>query len=62
MIPRRSDERDPNDYDQTRYREHAMIERAINRLKRFRRIATRYEKLAVTHLVMVTIACILDWL
>ena len=39
-----------------------MIERSINRLKRHRRIATRYEKLAVTYLAMVTIACILEWL
>ncbi|HUZ03384.1 MAG TPA: transposase, partial [Thermomicrobiaceae bacterium] len=39
-----------------------IIERTINRLKRYRRIATRYEKLAVTYLAMLTLACILEWL
>lgn len=39
-----------------------MIERTINRLKRYRRIATRYEKLASSYLAMVTFACILEWI
>lgn len=39
-----------------------MIERTINRLKRHRRIATRFEKLASSYLAMVTIAMILEWL
>jgi len=38
------------------------VERGINRLKQFRRVATRYEKLAVTFLAMVTLAAILIWL
>jgi transposase len=38
------------------------VERTINRLKRYRRIATRYEKLAASYLALVTIACILEWL
>ncbi|MBW4691210.1 MAG: IS5/IS1182 family transposase, partial [Lyngbya sp. HA4199-MV5] len=33
-----------------------------NRLKQFRRIATRYEKRAVNYLAMLTIASILLWL
>lgn len=49
-------------YDRAAYRERPIIERTINRLKRDRRIATRYEKLAATYLAMVTIACILEWL
>ncbi|GHO82227.1 hypothetical protein KSZ_02330 [Dictyobacter formicarum] len=39
-----------------------MVERTINRLKHFRRVATRYEKRAVNFLAMVTLACILLWL
>jgi transposase len=31
-------------------------------MKQFRRVATRYEKLAVTYLAMVTLAAILIWL
>ncbi len=38
------------------------MERCINRLKQFRRVATRYGKLAVTFLALVTIAAILIWL
>ena len=38
------------------------IERLINRLKQFRRIATRYEKRAVNYLAMLTIAAITLWL
>ena len=38
------------------------MERLINRLKQFHRIATRYEKRAANYLGMVTIAMILLWL
>jgi transposase len=34
----------------------------INSLKRFRRVATRYEKLSDNYLAMVTIAAITIWL
>ena len=62
VIPYRDNETGPKDYDREAYRERNRIERAINRLKRYRRIATRYEKLAVTYLARVTMACILEWL
>lgn len=35
-------------YDQRRYRERNRIERFFNKLKQFRRLATRYDKLATT--------------
>jgi len=44
------------------YRQRNIVERAINRLKQFRRIATRYEKLAANYTAMLAIACILLWL
>ena len=34
----------------------------IDSLKRFRRVATRYEKLSDNYLAMVTIAAIMIWL
>ena len=49
-------------FDRQRYRQRNRIERAFNRLKQFRRIATRYEKRAVNYLAMLTIAAILLWL
>jgi transposase len=60
VIPCRKDESGAHDYDRRAYRERPMIERTINRLKRYRRIATRYEKLASSYLAMVTIACVLE--
>lgn len=62
VISKRADEMPPNDYDRDKYRERPKIELAINRLKRFRRVATRYEKLTSSYLAMVTIAMILEWL
>jgi transposase len=43
-------------------RERNAVERLINRLKQFRRIATRYEKRAANYLAMLTLAAILLWL
>jgi transposase len=38
------------------------VERCFNRLKQFRRVATRYEKREVTYLAMVKLAAVLLWL
>ena len=62
VIPYRDDELGDHAYDHEAYRERPMIERAINRLKRYRRIATRYEKRAGSYLAMLTLAMILEWL
>ena len=40
-IPRRSNERSRGKFDRTIYRERNRVERTINRLKQFRRVATR---------------------
>jgi transposase len=44
------------------YRERNVVERLINRLKQFRRLATRYEKRAANYKATVTVAAILLWL
>lgn len=62
MIPRKRDERRQTYFDRDLYRERNRVERCINRLKQFRRIATRYEKLAANYLAMVTLAAITLWL
>lgn len=61
-IPRRSNERHRGKFDRAIYRERNRVERTINRLKQFRRVATRYEKRAENYLAMLTIAAILLWL
>jgi transposase len=60
VIPYREDELGFHEYDREAYRERPNIERVINRLKRYRRITTRYEKLARSSLAMVTIAMTLE--
>jgi transposase len=49
-------------FDKAAYRQRNVVERLINRLKQFRRVATRYEKRAVNYLAMLTIAAIMLWL
>lgn len=63
IIPRRTNEsRRGTRFDRQAYRQRNRVERAINRLKQFRRIATRYEKRAENYLAMLTLASILLWL
>jgi transposase len=62
VIPTKENEQRQPDFDREAYRERNRIERLINRLKQFRRIATRYEKRAANYLAMITIAAILLWL
>lgn len=61
-IPRRADERRGGSFNKGIYRERNRVERCINRLKQYRRVATRYEKQAVNYLAMLHIAAILIWL
>ena len=49
-------------HDKHIYKERNFVERFFNRIKQFRRIATRYDKLAVTFMGAITLASILIWL
>ena len=46
VIPPRSNRTSPREFDRHRYKARNLVERFFNRLKPFRRIATRYDKLA----------------
>ena len=61
-IAHRSNEKRTEPFDRAAYRERNRVERLINRLKQFRRVATRYEKRGDNYLAMVLIASILLWL
>ncbi len=61
-IPRKANEHRRGPFDKPLYKLRAKVEQLINRLKQFRRIATRYEKRADDYLGMVTIGAILLWL
>ena len=45
------------EYDREAYKRRNLIERCVNRLKQFRRIATRYEKTARAFLSMLMYRC-----
>jgi len=46
----------------TAYKERNLIERLFQKLKHFRPVATRYERLARNYLAMVFLASALIWL
>jgi transposase len=61
-IPRKVNQHRGGAFDREVYRQRNRVERLFNRLKQFRRIATRYEKRAVNYAAMLTIAAIVLWL
>ena len=44
VIPPKSNRREPWEYNRELYRQRNLIERAFNKLKQWRRIATRYDR------------------
>ena len=62
VIPPRSNRKTPIEYDPEAYKRRNLVERCVNRLKQFRRIATRYEKTARAYLSMLSIAAARLWI
>jgi transposase len=62
VIPTQKNEPQQENFDRESYRRRNVVERLIGRLKEWRRIATRYEKLAVNFLAMIHLAMILFYL
>lgn len=62
IIPMKSNsKRENKEFDQYLYRLRHLVENAFARLKHFRAIATRFDKLARNYQSMVYIACMLIW-
>ena len=58
VMPSRSDQPENPDFDRRAYRDRNLVERLVGKLKQFRRVATRYEKLDPHHLAFVQIASV----
>ena len=61
VIPPRKNRRALRAYDRHCYRERHLIECFFNRLKQFRRIATRYDKLARNYLSLLDLVGAYVW-
>lgn len=62
VIPPRRNRTLQRTYDKNLYKDRNKIERLFNRLKHYRRVATRYEKTASRYLAMVQVAAIMTLL
>lgn len=61
-IPPKSNRTDEILYSRRVYRKRNLIERFFNKIKRFRRIATRYDRLAESYLAMIKLGSTRLWL
>ncbi len=62
VIPSRAHRRERRPLDRHLYRSRNLVERFFARIKQFRRIATRYDKLAQRFSAFVSIAAAFIWL
>ena len=61
-IPPKSNRKDPIGFSPHLYKARNLVERFFNKIKHFRRIATRYDKLAANYMAMIKLASIRVWL
>jgi transposase len=62
VIPAKRGRRNSASHDRDKYRLRSRIEQLFNKLKNWRRIATRYDKTRTSYLGFVNIASALLWL
>ena len=60
VVPPKSNRKEPWDYDRDLYKKRNEVERLFRRIKGFRRIFTRYEKLDTMFIAFITFALIID--
>jgi transposase len=58
VIPPRSNLKEQREFDRHLYKQRNLVERFINRIKQYRRVATRYEKTARNFLAFIQVAAI----
>ena len=62
VIPPRKNRIQSRIYDKTLYKERNFVERLFQKLKHYRRIATRYERLARNYMAMLSLVATVIWL
>lgn len=62
VIPPRKNRIEERYYDKTIYKERNFVERLFQKLKHYRRIATRYERLARNYMAMLSLVATIIWL
>jgi transposase len=62
VIPPRRNRKVSRDYDKEIYKERNLVERLFQKLKNYRRIATRYERLARNYMAMLSLVATVIWL
>jgi len=62
VIPPKSNRKEPREYDKELYKARHLIENFFAKLKQYRAIATRYDKLANTFLGGIFLASTVIWL
>ena len=62
VIPSKKNRTVPIEHDAEIYKERNLIERAINGLKRFRAVATRFDKRAANYFATCCLIAVLTWL
>ena len=62
VIPPHPQAIEQREYDEQRYGERNLVERFINKIKHFRRVFSRYEKLDTSHLGFLHFVGALIWL
>jgi transposase len=62
VIPAKANRRNPAPHDPRKYRLRNLVERLFNKLKNWRRVATRYDKTRESYLGFVALASIKLWL
>jgi transposase len=62
VIPPRSNRKEQREYDKHLYKERHLVECFINKIKHYRRVFTRFEKLSKSYLGFLSFVSALVWL
>jgi transposase len=62
IVPPKKNRRQPWEYDKETYKRRNVVERCFRRLKEFRKVNTRYDKLDFMFLAFAQFALIIIWM